>query len=334
VCRVCTRRWHRTERQLVGKSEFSITTAHERQIRVEISGDDNGIPVFLLHGMPGSRSGPKPRASVLYRRGIRLISYDRPGYGGSTRHRDRRVADAAADVAAIADALHIERFSVVGRSGGGPHALACAALLGERIGRVAVLVGFAAPDAADLEWFEGMAQSNTREFAAATVDPRSLADNLQRRWELALQDPENLLRELDPEMIPEDRRVVEDLGIRQLLTRSYTEALRAGPYGWIDDLLALRRDWGFSLDAIRSPVRLWHGEQDSLAPVSHTWWLAHQIPSCEVIVQPDAAHFGAVEILPEMLAWVAEWHSAWAVPRPADGGHDRLPGSGDARAAE
>src|SRR5688572_21098379 len=105
-------------------------------LSVSISGSDDGEPVFLLHGTPGSRLGPKPRTSVLYRLGVRLICYDRPGYGGSARRGKRTVADAARDVAAIADQLGIERFAVAGRSGGGPHALACAALLPDRVTRV------------------------------------------------------------------------------------------------------------------------------------------------------------------------------------------------------
>src|ERR1039457_6640174 len=99
-----------------------------RKLSVETLGAPEGKPVFLLHGTPGSRYGPRPRGIILYRLGIRLITYDRPGYSGSDRNRGRSVADAADDVAAIADALGIDRFSVVGRSGGGPHALACAAL--------------------------------------------------------------------------------------------------------------------------------------------------------------------------------------------------------------
>src|SRR4051794_39170038 len=97
----------------------------DRVLAVEVSGALDGVPVFLLHGTPGSRSGPRPRTSVLYRQGVRLISYDRPGYGGSTRMQNRRVVDAAADVDAIADRMGVDRFAVVGRSGGGPHALAC-----------------------------------------------------------------------------------------------------------------------------------------------------------------------------------------------------------------
>lgn len=274
---------------------------------VDISGKPDGVPIFLLHGTPGSRSGPKPRSSVLYRYGIRLITYDRPGYGGSTPQPGRTVADAANDIATIADDLDIGRFSIVGRSGGGPHALACAALLPDRVARTAVLVCFAQPDATDLEWFEGMTPGNTRDFAAASADPLRLVERLKEQAERTQRDPESLLAQLEAEMTWPDRRVVQDLAIRRLLAQTYREALRSGPHGWIDDVLALRRDWGFSLSAISGRVRLWHGEQDNFAPVSHTRWLARQIRNSEVHVQPGAAHFASVEILPDMLDWLATW---------------------------
>src|SRR5690606_26673026 len=120
-----------------------VVTPDGRRLAVEQRGRPDGHPVFLLHGTPGSRLGPRPRASVLYRLGIRLITFDRPGYGGSDRMRGRRVADVAADVACIADALGLGAFAVVGRSGGAPHALACAALMPDRVTRVAALVGLA-----------------------------------------------------------------------------------------------------------------------------------------------------------------------------------------------
>ncbi len=119
---------------------------------VESLGDPDGKPVFLLHGTPGGRNGPRPRGIVLYRLGIRLISHDRPGYPGSDRLPDRRVADAAGDVEAIADHLGIDRFSVVGRSGGAPHALACAALLKERVICAAALGSLAPYNAQGLDW--------------------------------------------------------------------------------------------------------------------------------------------------------------------------------------
>ena len=111
---------------------YQMVVGNRRLLTIDVSGAPDGAPVFLLHGTPGSRNGPKPRSSVLYRLGVRLICYDRPGYGGSSRVPDRRVADAARDVEMIADKLKLGRFAVVGRSGGGPHALACSALLSDR----------------------------------------------------------------------------------------------------------------------------------------------------------------------------------------------------------
>jgi pimeloyl-ACP methyl ester carboxylesterase len=127
-----------------------------RQLTAETSGDPQGRPVFLLHGTPGSRLGPAPRGVMLYQQGVRLIAYDRPGYGSSDRLPHRNVADVVQDVVAIADALGVDRFAVVGRSGGGPHALACAALLPDRVTRAAALVSLAPRVADGLDWFAGM----------------------------------------------------------------------------------------------------------------------------------------------------------------------------------
>lgn len=283
----------------------TVTTPKGRHLAVETSGSPDGPAVFLLHGTPGSRSGPRPRGIVVYRLGVHLVCYDRPGYGDSDRHEGRRVADAAADVAAIADDLGIERFAVVGRSGGGPHALACAALLPDRVTRAAVLVGLAPVGAPDLDWYAGMAESNVEDYGQADEDLAELTLNLKVRAEEARRDPMTLLDFLRPQLPDEDIRVVDDVAIRRLLTDMYSEALRHGPEGWIDDVLAIRRGWGFDLSAVRAEVRLWHGEQDRFSPVGHSRWLASQISRAEVQVQPGAAHFGAVEILPQTLTWLA-----------------------------
>ena len=139
-----------------GTREAAVTqevkASEGRILSVENSGDPYGKPVFLLHGSPGGYKGPRPRGIVLYRLGIRLISYNRPGYPGSTRQEGRCVADAADDVRAIADHFGIDRFSVVGRSGGSPHALACAALLPERVICAAALSSLAPYDAEGLDY--------------------------------------------------------------------------------------------------------------------------------------------------------------------------------------
>jgi pimeloyl-ACP methyl ester carboxylesterase len=272
----------------------------QRSVAVDSLGDGD-VPIFLLHGTPGSRSGPKPRASVLYRLWANLICYDRPGYGKSSRHPNRTVADAAWDVRDIADELGLDQFCVVGRSGGGPHALACAALLGERVLSAAILVSLAPADAKGLDWFAGMAESNVTEYSKT----RSAAEayELAMRAEQIRANPESMIEFLSPELTDPDRRIVDDVAIRRQLLDTYAEACRNGAYGWIDDVLAFRRPWGFDLSDIKVPVLFWHGAEDVFSPVAHTYWLAAQLCNAEVEVkvQPGAAHFNAVEVLPSIL---------------------------------
>lgn len=291
-----------------------VRTADGRWLRVECSGDPQGQPVFLLHGMPGSRVGPRPRPMFLYQRGVLLISYDRPGYGGSDRRPGRRVADVAEDVAAVADALGVNRFAVVGRSGGAPHALACAALLPWRVTRAAALVTLAPRDAEGLDWFAGMASSNVEEFHTASRDPERFAAQLIPRSAAIRSDPARLLEELRKDLTDDDRRIVSDNGIRSMLMRNYIEALRTSPYGWIDDVLALTGPWGFDPAEIRVPVLLWHGAKDVFSPAAHSSWLADRIPRATTLVEPGAAHFGALRALPDVLDWLLTEMSAPDAP--------------------
>lgn len=281
-----------------------VRTADGRRLRVEISGDPDGRPVFLLHGMPGSRVGPKPRAMFLHQRGARLISFDRPGYGGSDRRPGRRVVDVVEDVAAVADAFALDRFAVVGRSGGAPHALACAALLPGRVTRAAALVGLAPRDAEGLDWFAGMAPSNVQDFRSAVTDPERYAAGLVPRSAAIRRNPARLLEELRSDLTHEDRLIVSDNSIRSMLLRTYHEALRTSVYGWLDDAIALTGPWGFDPAHIGVPVLLWHGAQDVFSPASHFSWLAARIPRATAVLEPKAAHFAALRALPEVLDWL------------------------------
>ncbi|MET8643968.1 alpha/beta fold hydrolase [Streptomyces sp. NPDC057746] len=281
-----------------------VRTADGRLLRVECAGDPRGRPVFLLHGTPGSRIGPRPRSMFLYQRGAWLISYDRPGYGGSDRKAGRRVVDGVQDVAEVADALALDRFAVAGRSGGAPHALACAALLPDRVTRAAALVGLAPRDAEGLDWFEGMAPSNVSEFRTADRDPERFAARLIPRSAAIRKDPARLLDELRSELPDADRLIVSDKGIRMMMLHNYREALRTSAYGWIDDALALCRPWGFDPADIRVPVLLWHGERDVFSPASHSSWLAARIPRATSVLDPEAAHFAALSALPTVLQWL------------------------------
>ncbi|MFG2561693.1 alpha/beta fold hydrolase [Streptomyces sp. NPDC048496] len=283
-----------------------------RHLMVERLGDPQGRPVFLLHGMPGSRLGPAPRGMVLYQRKTQLITYDRPGYGGSDRLAGRCVADVVEDVRAIADSLGLERFAVVGRSGGAPHALACAALMPDRVTRTAALVTLAPWGADGLDWFDGMAASNVLAYSTAAADPDGLAESFISRSAVIRQDPVKLLDDLRRELTDSDRVVVNDAGIRTMLLRNYSEGLRTSAYGWIDDAIAFCTPWGFDPADITGPVMLWHGEKDVFSPVGHSRWLAGQIPGATAVLEPTAAHFDALSVLPGILNWLLEEHATAA----------------------
>ncbi|TXS47285.1 alpha/beta fold hydrolase [Streptomyces sp. OR43] len=287
-----------------------VRAADGRQLVVERLGDPRGRPVFLLHGMPGSRLGPAPRGMVLYQRKTQLITYDRPGYGDSDRLPGRCVADAVQDVRAIADHIGLDRFAVVGRSGGASHALACAALMPERVTRTAALVGLAPRDAEGLDWFEGMAPSNVLAYTTARSDPDSLAESFISRSAVIRKNPVRLIDDLRRELTDSDRMVVNDAGVRTMLLRNYREGLRTSAYGWIDDALAFSHPWGFDPASITGPVLLWHGEKDVFSPVGHTRWLASRIPGAKVVVEPAAAHFDALHALPRILTWLLDTSTA------------------------
>jgi pimeloyl-ACP methyl ester carboxylesterase len=300
-----------------------------RVLTYETWGPSDGRPVFLLHGSPGSRLGPRPRRQVLDLMGIRLVAFDRPGYGGSDRLRGRRVVDAAQDVEAIADHLGLDRFAIVGRSGGAPHALACAAHLKGGVVAAASLAGLAPRDADGLDWLEGMGESNRREHGAAweAIDSHQHGRLLSRlvHHSGVLQDAaaEFLQSQHGTEMPADDQRILNDAGIRHLLAENFRLAVAEGNLrvpdprefdtaidepvllGWLDDTLAFAGDWGFKVEEIDVPVLLWHGEQDVFSPVSHSRWLAERIDNAELEIEPDTAHFRALEAMPKVLWWLA-----------------------------
>jgi pimeloyl-ACP methyl ester carboxylesterase len=276
-----------------------------RRLSVESLGDPDGKPVLLMHGTPGGRNGPRPRGIILYRLGIRLISYDRPGYPGSDRMIGRTVADAAGDVEAIADYFGFHRFSVVGRSGGAPHALACAALLKERVMCVAALCSLAPCDAEGLDWTAGMADSNVRAYRNAEADLQALIATLNERAGHVRSNSEGLLKLLWPELAGQDKEILGDVTLRRIIAQVHTDALRDSVDGWIDDVVAMSRPWEFELSNIEAPVKLWSGSNDVFSPINHSYWLEKHIGTATLEVDRGKSHFGAVEKLPKILTWVA-----------------------------
>ncbi|MFE5968229.1 alpha/beta fold hydrolase [Streptomyces sp. NPDC056463] len=281
-----------------------VRTDDGRLLLAEEWGNPSGTPVLLLHGTPGSRLGTALPDLADRHPDFRFFAYDRPGYGGSDRLPGRRVADAARDAAAVADALEVGRFAVVGRSGGGPHALALAALLPDRVRAVAALVGIAPPDAAGLDWFAGMTPFNVREYGLATESPELLDADLAARAADIRRDPERLIEDLRAELSDHDLPIVSDPAVRAVLLRTYREALGASHHGWTDDCLAFARPWGFDVSAVAVPALLWHGLDDAFSPPDHTRWLAGRIPGATLVLEPDAGHFAAQYALPAVLGWI------------------------------
>lgn len=285
------------------------TTSDGRTLAFCEWGDPSGTPVFSLHGTPGSRLSRHPDEEVYRRANARVITYDRPGYGESTRHPGRRVADVAQDVVTIADALSLGSFAVMGGSGGGPHALACAALLPDRVTRCACIVGVAPLGDEGLsrqEWLEGMVEGNIREFSWALEGEEALRRELPeaRREILASleSDSEHPLGE-DYALASEDLEVLSRTGVREVLTESTREAIERSLDGWVDDDLLFAQPWGFDPSRISVPVTVAYGSEDTLVPPAHGEWLARAIPGARVVLL-SGGHMAIHDALPELLAWL------------------------------
>jgi pimeloyl-ACP methyl ester carboxylesterase len=275
-------------------------------------GDPDGYPVFGLHGTPGCRLSRWPVDNVYGKAGVRYVTTDRAGYGQSSRRRGRVVADEASDVLAVADALGIEQFAVVGGSGGGPHALACAALLSGRVDRVACQSGIAPLGGGGMTreaWIEGMADEHAVELdwaeaGEAVLQPRMVA--AQRRMaERATNDPGNVLGE---DMSESDRAFLLRPEVIRAFALIVAEQAAHGVGGSVDDTLAFARAWGFDLGSITVPVLVTHGAQDASAPLAHGEWLAAHIPSAELRISETGGHLPEdpeVEIA-ETMAWLRD----------------------------
>lgn len=271
-------------------------------------GDPGGMAVFSLHGTPGCRLNRNPHEELIRSAGVRLITYDRAGYGRSDRHHGRTVADDAADVAAIADHLGIGRFSIFGGSGGGPHALASAALLGDRVVRAASVVGVAPYDVLGDGFFTGMDPANVKEFGFALAGEERLTAEIvkmdeQFRVEMAA-DPGTALSDFG---LPEaDREIMARPEVAAVMREVAAEQTRNGVWGWVDDDLAFTKPWGFDPATIAVPTQIWYGTQDVLVPVGHGEWLASTVPGAIVRLNQNG-HLGNPDAdLVERLAWLTE----------------------------
>ncbi len=266
-------------------------------------------PVLLgHHGTPGSRHVDRKIARAAARRGLRFVTTSRPGYGGSDRHSGRSVADVAADSAALLDALGADRAFVVGGSGGGPHALACGALLGQRVAAVAIIAGVAPYDSPGLDWLAGMAEDNVVEFTASLQGEAVLRPLLDAfRPELLTADADGLMAVMGG-LLPDVDRACLTGDVVEDVVASMAEAVSVSVDGWLDDDLAFSKPWGFGLEALAT-VRLsiWQGDLDLMVPFAHGQWLAGQLPAAKAHLLAGEGHLsigvGHIEaILDELIS--------------------------------
>lgn len=285
----------------------SITLPDGRTLCFAEWGDPDGFPVLSLHGTPGGRLERHPDESRYVEAGARVITYDRPGYGGSSRMPGRMVVDCVGDVSAIADHLGIGTFSVVGGSGGGPHSLAVAARLPDRVVRARCAVGVVPFGLPDIDFFEGMDPLNVTEFGWAVEGEARLAPELERELremgERVAADPTKLLGD-DWGLDEADRAVMERPDMAVVITESTEDLLRGGVWGWVDDDLAFVRPWGFDLSEIAVPVEVRYGARDVLVPAAHGAWLGRNVPGAIVVVEHGEGHMGDPDKVVERLRWL------------------------------
>ena len=270
----------------------TIRTPDGRQLAYAEWGVPDGYPVISIHGTPGCRLGRHPNLDVVAQAKARLITFDRPGYGQSDRNPGRRVVDIVPDVRALADSLGFEKFAVVGGSGGGPHTLAVAALLGDRITRAACVVGIAPYDALREDWTRAMDPMNVNEFGWALEGEDRLAAELTREAaemrERVKSDPSQVLGDF---VLPEsDRKILARQDIAAIIREATEEQFDNGVWGWVDDDLAFTRPWGFDPATVRVPTAIWWGAEDVLVPPQHGEWLAATVPDCVTRVMTGGGH--------------------------------------------
>jgi pimeloyl-ACP methyl ester carboxylesterase len=269
-------------------------------------GPKHGPPVLFHYGTPGVRLLAPRHVRAAERHGVRLLVADRAGYGGSTRRAGRRVVDVVDDITQLADALGWDRFATWGGSGGAPHALACAALLAGRVRRCASVVGPAPFDADGLDWFAGMSAGNVDEFTRARLGEGAYRPLVERLAREAVASVEAGQVEVpsgydlpDADLAALGDRLLEP-GHRERTRMAYL----GGVDGWVDDVIAMTRPWGFDLAQVGVPVSVWYGPKDVLSPRGHAEWLLAHVPGAERRELPSGGHLLGDRDLDSLYAWL------------------------------
>jgi pimeloyl-ACP methyl ester carboxylesterase len=292
---------------MAGNVQRTVRTPDGRTLAVEEAGDPDGRPVLVHKGTPSSRHLYGPDATDAAARGLRLIGYDRPGYGGSTPQPGRSVADCAADVRSICAELGISRLAMWGISGGGPHVLACAALLPDLVAAAASLASLAPADAEGLDWFDGMGQDNIDDFLLLRADEAAARAKLEAdREEILSASAADLSGILASLLTSTDAAVLKN-DLADYIVYANHEGLAPGGEGWWEDSIATASPWGFELSHIAVPVLVMHGRQDQFVPFGHGEWLAAHIPGAQARLLENDGHLTlSGNRVGEVHAWLAD----------------------------
>ena len=285
-------------------TELDITLADGRTLHVYDEGDPQGVAVVAHHGTPSSGRLHNSHIEDAGARGIRLIGYDRAGYGASSARPGRSIGDVAADVAELLDALGVDRFATWGHSGGGPHALACAALLPERCVAAATLASVAPYGVEGLDWLEGMGEANVQDFEAVLAGPEALEPVLLRdQAEMFSAGPDGLRQAMLTILSPVDQAAFT-ADVAEWIYAVMAEGAAKRIEGFRDDNLACVAPWGFDPADIGVPVLLLQGVQDLMVPPGHGRWLAAHIPGVEAEISDAEGH---ITLLTGRIPEVHEW---------------------------
>lgn len=267
-----------------------VRGADGRELAVAVADFPDGFPLLVHSGSPGSRRLYGSQVEAAAATGFRLVGYDRPGYGQSPPRPGRTIADGAVDAVTIADALGFERLATWGFSGGGPFALASAALLPDRVVAACVLSSLAPYGALGLDWADAWPQEHQDEVALFFTD-RPLARDHFRIEALEmfgpLSDPDRWMSRWGDRAGTDD---AHSLPLAEHLAAVFEDSAAQDDQGWWDDWVADLTPWGFDLADIHCPVQLWHGERDAAVPVTHGRWLAEHIPGVDTHILPDDDH--------------------------------------------
>jgi pimeloyl-ACP methyl ester carboxylesterase len=262
-----------------------------RSLAWEEYGDPNGTPCIYTPGTPASCVAGRLYHAAAAKAGMRWISPDKPGYGASDVQHARRLTQWDEDILQLADHLGLDRFAVAGESGGGPHALALAHDAPQRVTVALVISGMPPWDEKTMR--DGMSRANFQMYELARDNPKQL-ERVLDELVLTLADPvrcEEWLRKVMEDAPPADREAYEkDPALLKTAIEAYTGALRNGAKAAVDELRMFTEPWGFSVGAIRVPVKVWHGTEDLNVPVNAVRALVARIPGCGARYVDGAGH--------------------------------------------